>query len=898
MTDPVTTETDLAQAVGAAIAARDLSVSSKNDAVDAKNETEALVEIVRGIKDNISSDVVASLNLGGADGVAQLDGDGVVPLAQIPLSIRQKVSYKGSWNAATNTPSIPVASADNQGSYYVVSVAGTTTVDDLNEWKVGDWIISNGATWDRVEEPRVHTVAGRMGDVVLSSADLSDTGYANGVAQLNSGTRLVESQRPQSLEDMIAGKTSTKNFKLHCWLNGVDLTTVADAAATLKTFIIAGLNSGCRRFEFGDIVVPMQSTVKIRPGQDGLTSATNVWSIDGVTFVGGTFRWTAAAAPTAYMFDWGGDTSLFGTGAAWRQIRWQNVHFDGANAVNLWKLHSYYDFYFDQCEFRGPGNNVGIFSNGRDDAGNATNDHGLTAINCRWSCVPAATGYTGNPVLAYMGDIQIIGGYSEWLGAFDFHVGAVRIFNLHFSYGASGTTLNPALIFRDPRTIQVQGVEFDNGYVVLTDVGYNAPGTRVSASGWSDIHICDNKFLGMNLPPVGKGFINFEVSSANTTIEGVKLDSNHAPTFGFGDNAAETYKTTLIGSGSIVSMSGTTIHERPFGASVGESSGWGQTQVYPTVRGRVYIGAGTVAVWRPDSQTNPMFHVGNNSGNLFRVEYWGGLRLGAYLLPGRNRLRNPSFSVNQRQVSGTVTLAAGAYGHDGLRAGSGGATYTFALGANGLDTQITISAGTLIMPLAPEKIEGGDYVLQNAGTAQARVWQGTGYTGSGAYAAAPSTGLAAPALTAATQTNVEFSTGTILRPQFEYGAVATGFDRRPEVIDLIMCQRYFWRSGGTQAWQVHAMGGLLAANSKFLMNLPVPMRSTPSLTVNNVGSFRVFDTSNTNYTPSAITLNTPPSANNTGCEIYATISGGTAGRPCELMSNNSTTATLDFSAEL
>ena len=152
----------------------------------------------------------------------------------------------------------------------------------------------------------------------------------------------------------------------------------------------------------------------------------------------------------------------------------------------------------------------------------------------------------------------------------------------------------------------------------------------------------------------------------------------------------------------------------------------------------------------------------------------------------RNRLRNPTLSINQRGVSGTVTLAAGVYGHDGVKAGASGATYTFA--ASGLDTTLTISAGSLILPIETLLIEGGSYMLSQAGTAQARVWQGTGYTGSGSYAAAPFT---AAGLTVATQTNVEFSTGTVLRPQFEPGAVATAFERRPPGVELNLCQRYF-----------------------------------------------------------------------------------------------------------
>ncbi|MFN5350882.1 MAG: hypothetical protein ACK5A0_15345, partial [Polaromonas sp.] len=59
----------------------------------------------------------------------------------------------------------------------------------------------------------------------------------------------------------------------------------------------------------------------------------------------------------------------------------------------------------------------------------------------------------------------------------------------------------------------------------------------------------------------------------------------------------------------------------------------------------------------------------------------------------KNRIINGQLNINQRGVSGTVTLAAGAYGHDRFKAGASGCTYTFATSAN--VTTLTITAGTL-----------------------------------------------------------------------------------------------------------------------------------------------------------------------------------------------------------
>jgi hypothetical protein len=60
------------------------------------------------------------------------------------------LNYDGTWNATTNTPTI-VSSVGVKGDYYVVSVAGTTSINGLSNWGIGDWIVFNGSVWQRVE---------------------------------------------------------------------------------------------------------------------------------------------------------------------------------------------------------------------------------------------------------------------------------------------------------------------------------------------------------------------------------------------------------------------------------------------------------------------------------------------------------------------------------------------------------------------------------------------------------------------------------------------------------------------------------------------------------------------------------------------------------------------------
>lgn len=87
------------------------------------------------------------------------------------------VKYISTWNASTNTPAIPAAAAGNKGYYYKVSVAGATSIDGITDWKVGDWIISTGTAWEKVDNTdQVSTVNGQSGAVVLNTSHITESG--------------------------------------------------------------------------------------------------------------------------------------------------------------------------------------------------------------------------------------------------------------------------------------------------------------------------------------------------------------------------------------------------------------------------------------------------------------------------------------------------------------------------------------------------------------------------------------------------------------------------------------------------------------------------------------------------------------------------------------------------
>jgi hypothetical protein len=121
------------------------------------------------------SDYVATATKGVANGVASLDGSGTVPIAQLPAAVLGALSYQGTWNASTNTPTL-TSSVGTKGYYYVVSVAGSTNLNGITDWVVGDWAVYNGSAWQKVDNTdAVTSVNGYTGTVVLTQTDISGT---------------------------------------------------------------------------------------------------------------------------------------------------------------------------------------------------------------------------------------------------------------------------------------------------------------------------------------------------------------------------------------------------------------------------------------------------------------------------------------------------------------------------------------------------------------------------------------------------------------------------------------------------------------------------------------------------------------------------------------------------
>lgn len=84
------------------------------------------------------------------------------------------MQYVGVWNASTNTPNL-TSGIGTKGYLYKVSVAGTTMLDGVSQWNVGDQVVFDGTAWDKIDgiASEVLSFNSRVGVIVLSSSDVT-----------------------------------------------------------------------------------------------------------------------------------------------------------------------------------------------------------------------------------------------------------------------------------------------------------------------------------------------------------------------------------------------------------------------------------------------------------------------------------------------------------------------------------------------------------------------------------------------------------------------------------------------------------------------------------------------------------------------------------------------------
>jgi hypothetical protein len=133
--------------------------------------TDSVLSALEKIDGNV---VALDASIAQPNGIAPLDGAALIPTIHLPPVLLGAVVYQGVWDANANTPTI-TSSVGTQGHYYVVNVAGSTNIDGISTWNLGDWIIFNGSVWQRLANGSdVVSVNGQTGVVILTTTNVAE----------------------------------------------------------------------------------------------------------------------------------------------------------------------------------------------------------------------------------------------------------------------------------------------------------------------------------------------------------------------------------------------------------------------------------------------------------------------------------------------------------------------------------------------------------------------------------------------------------------------------------------------------------------------------------------------------------------------------------------------------
>jgi len=188
-------------------------------------------------------------------GMAKLQGQ---------ITATSGLSYEGLWNATTDDPALSGTTPAN-GVFYIVNVAGNTSLSGITDWLVGDWAIyvSNGSATDGWQK-------------LDMTSDITGTGANNKIAKWTGPNTLDTGLISDDATVVTIGATGTGNFL-------VEGTTTLGGSATTNTLVSGPLTASKNIIINEGISLGSGSTLPYGDAGDVLTSggsasAANTWT--------------------------------------------------------------------------------------------------------------------------------------------------------------------------------------------------------------------------------------------------------------------------------------------------------------------------------------------------------------------------------------------------------------------------------------------------------------------------------------------------------------------------------------------------------------------------------------------------------------------------------------------
>ena len=254
----------------------------------------------------ISNTGVTSGTYGSASVIPVIQVNSQGQITSVSTQAINSPTYQGTWNASTNTPTL-TSSVGTQSYYYVVSVAGNTTLNGVSGWNVGDWAIFTGGVWEKVPGSSSESFTN------LTTTNLAVTGltgymYANGSSNVTASSTIPTSALTGTLGisnggtgqttasaafnalspitttgDLIIGNGSNSATRLAIGSNGYVLTSNGTTASwQASTGGVTSFSAGTTGFtpSTGTTgAVTLSGTLNVANGGTGVTSSSGANSV-------------------------------------------------------------------------------------------------------------------------------------------------------------------------------------------------------------------------------------------------------------------------------------------------------------------------------------------------------------------------------------------------------------------------------------------------------------------------------------------------------------------------------------------------------------------------------------------------------------------------------------------